>query len=79
MAPDVLLIGKPTCHLCDQARAVVAAVCADLGIGWRERSIMDDPALFDEYWERIPVVVVDGRIHEFWRIDAASLRARLSE
>lgn len=77
MSPRVTLIGKPDCHLCDDARAVVAEVCAETGDEWAEVSIADDPALFDEYWERIPVVLVDGRPHDFWRIDANRLRTAL--
>ena len=56
MSPRVTLIGKPDCHLCADARQVVADVCAETGEEWAEVSIEDDPALFDEYWERIPVV-----------------------
>lgn len=74
----VLFIGKPDCHLCDDARVVVAAVCAELGEPWQERSILDDPALYDEFWERIPVVLVDERVAGFWRIEAAELRAALT-
>jgi hypothetical protein len=73
----VTLIGKPDCHLCADARAVVAEVCAETGDGWAELSIEDDPALYDEFWERIPVVLVDGRPHDFWRIDANRLRTAL--
>lgn len=69
----VVLIGKPACHLCDEARAVIASVCDRLGVGWDERSIFDDAALYDEYWERIPVTVVDGRIHDIWRVEPAAL------
>jgi len=76
-SPRVVLIGKPACHLCDQARAVVAEVCERLGVDWVEQSIFDDPALYDEYWERIPVTLVDGRIHDIWRVDAASLASAL--
>ena len=76
--PQVVLIGKPGCHLCDDARAVVAQVCGDLGLAFTEESILADAALFDEYWERIPVVLVDGRVHAFWRVDREELRARLS-
>lgn len=79
MSARVTLIGKPDCHLCDDARAVVERVCAQTGVGWQERSILDDPALADEYWERIPVVLVDDRPFDFWRIDEARLQARLSE
>lgn len=76
-APRVTLIGKPDCHLCDDARAVIAAVCAETGNAWEERSILDDPALAAEHWDRIPVVLVDGRAHDFWRVDAARLRSAL--
>jgi hypothetical protein len=73
----ITLIGKPGCHLCDDAREVIAAVAAELGVGWEERSIADDPALAEEYWEQIPVTLVDGRQHDYWRVDAARLRQAL--
>ena len=75
----VTLIGKAGCHLCDEARAVIAAVCAETGEAWQELSIEDDPALFDEYGERIPVTLVDGRPHDFWQVDPARLRSALNE
>ena len=74
----VTLIGKPGCHLCDEARTVIAAVCDELGVGWEERSVLDDPVLSDRYWEEIPVTLVDGRPHDFWRVDPARLRAALT-
>jgi Glutaredoxin-like domain (DUF836) len=74
----ITLIGKPGCHLCDDARAVVARVAADLGVGWEERSILDDPELHERYWEQIPVTLVDGRPHDFWRVSEDRLRAALS-
>ena len=49
----------------------------DLGTPWEERSILDDPALFEQYAEQIPVVLVDGRQHTFWRVDEARLRSAL--
>lgn len=76
--PRVVLLGKPGCHLCDDARAVVARVCGELGVGWQELSILDDPALEARYWEQIPVTLVDGRQHDFWRVDEARLRAALT-
>jgi Glutaredoxin-like domain (DUF836) len=77
-APRVVLLGKPGCHLCDDARVVVARVCEELGVGWRELSILDDPDLEAQYWEQIPVTLVDGRQHDFWRVDEARLRAALA-
>ena len=78
MTARVVLIGKPGCHLCDEARAVVAQVTAETGDDFEERSILDDPALHEQYWEQIPVVLVDGRQHDFWRVDPARLRAVLT-
>lgn len=75
--PRVLLVGKPGCHLCDEARAVVARVTAELGESFEEISILDDPALQERYWEQIPVTLVDGKQHDFWRVDEQRLRAAL--
>ena len=77
-AARVTLVGKPGCHLCVDARAVVSQVCADLDVGWVECSIAEDPALADAYWELIPVVLVDGVQHDYWQIDPVRLRAALT-
>jgi hypothetical protein len=76
--PRITLIGKPGCHLCDDAREVVAAVAAETGTQWRELSILDDAALSERYWEQIPVVLVDGEQHDYWRVDADRLRNALT-
>jgi glutaredoxin len=73
----VILVGKPGCHLCDEAREVVAAVCAERDVAWVEVSILDDPALADRYAEQIPVVLVDGAVHDYWHVDANRLRQSL--
>jgi hypothetical protein len=76
-APRVRIATRVGCHLCDQARAVVARVCADLGVGWDEVDVDADPALLARYHEEVPVTFVDGRQHDFWRVDEARLRAAL--
>ncbi len=73
----VVLLGRAGCHLCDEARAVVERVTGELGVGWQERSVDDDPELLRRYAEQIPVTFVDGRRHDFWRVDEARLRAAL--
>ena len=42
-----------------------------------ELSILDDQALYATWWEKIPVVLIDDRLHAHWRLDAARLRAAL--
>jgi len=75
------LIGKPGCHLCDDAREVVTSVVADLtgdasapAIAVEELSILDDADLQEKYVEEIPVLLLNGRVHNIWRVDAARLR-----
>ncbi|WP_353828523.1 glutaredoxin family protein [Agromyces sp. SYSU T0242] len=78
------LIGKPGCHLCDDAREVVECVREELAAtpGARpttleERSILDDEALRERYAEEIPVLLIDGEVHGYWRIDPVRLKTAL--
>ncbi len=75
----VEIIGRPGCHLCEAAEQVVAAVCAKQGVGYRLLSIEDDPSLADEHAEYIPVILVDGKRHDFYRVDPARLTAALAD
>ena len=75
--PRITLISKPGCHLCDQAREVIERVARDVGVQWVERSILDDPELSAAYWEQIPVTLVDGAQHDYWRVDESRLRVAL--
>ena len=78
--PELTLLTRPGCHLCDDARDVVAGVLAGLPAGavaLTERSIVDDPDLLARYAEDIPVVLVDGEVHAFWRVGPDRLRAAL--
>ncbi|OIJ63240.1 glutaredoxin family protein [Streptomyces mangrovisoli] len=74
----VTLVRKPGCHLCDDAQEVVERVCEDLGVPWERKDISEDRDLYDTYWEQIPVVLVDGRQHTFWRVDEDRLRRELA-
>ncbi|MEP6526983.1 MAG: glutaredoxin family protein [Nocardioidaceae bacterium] len=76
--PRVLLYSKPGCHLCEEAAAVISRVCEDVGVSWREVNILDDPQLSRTYAEEIPVTFVDGRQHDFWRVDEQRLRTALA-
>jgi hypothetical protein len=75
----VTLIGKPGCHLCDDAQDVIERVCGDLGVPWEKKDITQDEELHRAYWEQIPVVLVDGAQHTFWRVNEDRLRRALAE
>lgn len=83
---SLTLIGKPGCHLCDDARTVVTRVMDDLEsrtdapvLTLDEVSILDDPALNAKYAEEIPVLLINGRVHNYWRIDPVRLTTALLE
>ena len=78
MTSRVRLYSRPGCHLCDDARAVVERVCADLGTSYDEVDITTSPDLMTAYADQIPVTFVDGRQHDFWRVDEARLRRALA-
>ena len=76
------LIGKPGCHLCEDAEAVVNAVVTslpELPIAVEELSIEEDQDLFDSYWDQIPVLLINGKVHNYWRIDPDRLTNALKE
>jgi glutaredoxin len=76
-AARITLLGRPGCHLCDDAREVIRRVADDLGVTWEERDITQSEEDVREYWEKIPVTLVDGVQHDFWRVSEARLRAAL--
>ena len=71
--PRITLLTKPGCHLCDDARLVIERVSAQTGAGWEEVDITDDLGLQKKYSDQIPVTLVDGVQHDFWRVDEARL------
>jgi hypothetical protein len=73
----ITLLSRPGCHLCDDARAVISRVAADLGLPWSERDITASVQDLAEYGEMIPVTLIDGVQHDFWRVDERRLRQAL--
>lgn len=76
--PRVTLYTRAGCHLCDVAREVVVRVCDDLAATWTEVDIDADPALRARFTDEVPVTFVDGRQHDFWRVDEQRLRQALA-
>jgi len=74
---DVVLYGREGCCLCDDARAVLERVRADLPFTLTERDIDRDERLLRAYLERIPVVTIDGVEAFELSVDESDLRRRL--
>jgi hypothetical protein len=75
--PRIVLVGRVGCHLCDEAEAIISRVATETGATWVKVSVDDDPALLARWSDQVPVTLVDGRPHDFYRVSEARLRAAL--
>ncbi|WP_067441929.1 glutaredoxin family protein [Nocardioides jensenii] len=75
--PRVRLYSRAGCHLCDEARLVIERVCVELGETYDEVDIDADPETQARFTDEVPVTFVDGRQHDFWRVDETRLRRAL--
>ena len=78
-APDhrVTLITRDGCHLCADAERQLAALSDELGFELLLLDVDADRARANEYSERVPVILIDGVEHGYWRLEEARFRAAL--
>ena len=69
----VTLLTRVGCHLCEDAKEVLARIAARTGVDWSEVDVDADPELAYEYGDRVPVVLLDGKEHGFWRVEEPRL------
>ncbi|MET7966631.1 glutaredoxin family protein [Micromonospora sp. NPDC005305] len=67
------LITRPGCHLCEDAKAALDRVVAVTGDRWEEKDVTGDLELERDYGERLPVVLLDGKEHGYWRVEEERL------
>jgi hypothetical protein len=67
--PRLTLITRPGCHLCEVAKEAIDRVAAISGDRWIEVDVTGDLELEREYGDRLPVVLLDGREHGYWRVE----------
>jgi glutaredoxin len=78
-AARVTVYTRAGCHLCEVAEEAVGRICAELGESWQAVDVDADPDLRAEYGDQVPVVLVDGREHGFWRVEEPRFRAALAQ
>lgn len=78
-APDhaVTLITRTGCHLCQEAERLLRRLRDELGYRYEELDVDADAARRDEYSDRVPVILIDGREHGYWRVEEPRFRAAL--
>ncbi|MEU0152472.1 MULTISPECIES: glutaredoxin family protein [Micromonospora] len=67
------LITRPGCHLCEDAKEALDRVVAVTGDRWIEKDVTGDLELEREYGDRLPVVLLDGKEHGYWRVEEERL------
>jgi glutaredoxin len=75
---EVTLITRAGCHLCADAERVLRAMSRELGFRYREVDVDAAPVLRDEFADRVPVILLDGKEHGYWRVEEARLRRALA-
>lgn len=72
--PRVTLITRPGCHLCEVAKEALDRI----GEPWTELDVESSRELEADYGDRVPVLLLDGREHGYWRVDEQRLRRDLA-
>ena len=74
--PDhaVTLITRTGCHLCEAAEQTLRRLRDELGYRYEELDVDADAARRDEYSDRVPVILIDGREHGYWRVEEPRFR-----
>jgi glutaredoxin len=74
----VTVVSRQGCHLCEVAEAEVARICGELDVPWEVTDVDADTELRAEYGDQVPVILIDGQEHGYWRVEEERFRAALA-
>lgn len=72
------LLTRAGCHLCEEARDIVAALAQRYAVAWAEVDIATDARLAGTYADRVPVTLLDGVEQGCWWVDEEQLGRALA-
>lgn len=78
MTHHVTVMSRETCHSCHVAAAEIERICGEMGATWSVEDVDADPELRAEYGDRVPVFLIDGVEHGYWKVEEDRLRAALA-
>jgi len=76
---QVTVMTRTGCHACETAEAEIERICGELGVPWETADVDSDPEWRAEYGDRVPVILVDGAEHGYWKVEEDRLRQALSK
>lgn len=65
----VTIYSRSGCHLCEIAIDRIKSTMSELKFELDIKLIDDNLKLQEEYGEQVPVILIDGKIHDYWRVD----------
>ena len=75
---QVTLVTRADCHLCEEAEQLLRRLAGELGFGYREVDVDASTVLQNEFSDRVPVILIDGREHGYWRVEEPRFRKALA-
>lgn len=74
---EITLLVRSGCHLCHAAKETLDEVTTRLGYTWQSVDIDENAELLAKHSEEVPVLLIDGKVRDFWVIDPARLESLL--
>jgi len=65
----VTIYSRSGCHLCEMAIDRINSTLNELDFELDIKLIDDDIKLQEEFGEQVPVILIDGKVHDYWRVD----------
>ena len=75
---EVALVTRAGCHLCAVAAQQLRGLADELRFEYREVDVDAAEVLRDTFGDRVPVILLDGKEHGYWRVEQARLRRALA-
>ena len=69
--PLVTMYSRRNCHLCEVAKEVVESARNQAEFEFEVVFIDGDVGLAKEYGEEVPVTLINGKRHDYFRVDRA--------
>ena len=67
----VTVYSRSGCHLCEVAIDLINSVKFENKFSLEIKLIDNNSELEKEYGEQVPVILIDGKVHDYWRVDLA--------
>jgi glutaredoxin len=67
--PVVMMYSRRNCHLCEVAKEVVESARNEADFEFEVVFIDGDAGLEKKYGEEVPVTLINGKRHDYFRVD----------